>query len=109
MIRESLNPGSAHASMFVTPGKALAYQRRLASGDASLNTQVAGTAPRWVRLTREGQTVTASVSSDGSSWSDLGADSVNLSGDGWVGLAVSSHDSSSTAAATFDHVTIVGG
>jgi regulation of enolase protein 1 (concanavalin A-like superfamily) len=109
MIRESLNAAAAQASMFVTPGKGLAYQRRLTTGAASLNTQVTGAAPRWVRLTRAGQTITASVSTDGSSWSDVGTDTVSVSSDAWVGLAVASHDSSRTATATFDHVAIVGG
>src|SRR5262245_52777713 len=109
MIRQSTSSGSAHASMFVTPGKGLAYQRRLTTGAASLNTQIAGTAPRWMRVTRAGQTITASVSSDGSSWSAVGTDTVSLSGGVWVGLAVTSHDSSRAATATFDHVSIVGG
>ena len=46
MIRESLTPGSRHVSMFVSPGKGVAYQRRLTTGRTSLHTTAAmATAP----------------------------------------------------------------
>ena len=41
MIRESLTPGSRHVSMFVSPGKGVAYQRRLTTGGTSLHTTAA--------------------------------------------------------------------
>src|SRR5262245_8714686 len=68
MIRQSTSSSAAQASVFVTPGKGVAYQRRLANGNASLSTSAAGTAPKWVRVTRSGGTVIASMSSDGATW-----------------------------------------
>jgi phosphatidylserine/phosphatidylglycerophosphate/cardiolipin synthase-like enzyme/regulation of enolase protein 1 (concanavalin A-like superfamily) len=106
MIRQSLDASSAHAAMFVTPGKGLAFQRRPSFGASSVNTAIAGTAPEWVRLVRVGQTVTASVSGDGSSWTTVGRDTIALSGVVWVGLAVTSHDNTQLATAAFDHVVI---
>ena len=109
MIRQSVDANSAHASMFVTKGKGLAFQRRPATGAESLHTAgPTGTAPRWVRLTREGALVTASASSDGATWTVVGSDIIGLDGPVLIGLAVTSHTTSATANGTFDNVTLTG-
>ncbi len=106
MIRQSVDAKSVHASMFVTPGKGLSFQRRTAAGGLSTATTVAGTAPRWVRLTRAGQLFTASVSADGSAWTTVGQESIAMTGPVLAGLAVSSHVVSQTATAKMDHVAV---
>ena len=106
MIRESLDAGSPQASMFVTPGKGLAFQSRATSSGTSLNTAVAGAAPRWVRLVRTGQTVTASVSIDGSAWTVVGQQAIALTQTVFAGLAVSSHVAGQLATATFTSVAV---
>jgi hypothetical protein len=104
MIRQSLDAGSSQASMFVTPGKGLSFQRRPTAGGTSLSTTVAGAAPEWVKVSLSGQTVTASVSSDGASWTTIGQETIAFSGPIYVGLAVTSHDNTRAATATFDSV-----
>jgi hypothetical protein len=104
MIRQSLSADSAQASMFVSAGKGLAFQRRLSTGASSVNTGVAGTAPRWVKLTRAGTVVTAYASADGVTWTRIGQDTLSISGAVWAGIVVSSHDATTKATATFDHV-----
>ena len=37
MIRENLNPGARHASLFVTPGKGVAFQRRTVENSVSVS------------------------------------------------------------------------
>lgn len=106
MLRQTLDANSAHASMFVTPGKGLAFQRRPSTGATTLYTGILGAAPQWVRLVRAGQIVTASVSADGVSWTVVGQDTISFSGAVWVGLALTSHDTTQTATATFDNVSI---
>ena len=107
MIRESLEPGSAHGFMLVSVAKGLAFQRRTQAGGLSTNTSGgAGTAPAWVKLERRGQTVIASRSADGIAWSEVGQATVALAGSVYIGLAVSSHDTTRTATATFDKVTV---
>ncbi len=106
MIRQSLAAGSAHASMFVSPGKGVAFQRRLATAATSLSTGAAGAAPEWVKVSLSGQTVTASVSSDGSTWTTIGQETIAFSGPIFVGVAVTSHDATRTASATFDNVVV---
>ena len=104
MIRQSLSAGSSQASMFVTPGKGLAFQRRPTAGGTSLTTTVAGAAPEWVKISLSGNIVTASVSSDGSAWTTIGQETIAFSGPIYVGLAVTSHDNTRAAKATFDNV-----
>ena len=54
MLRASLDADSPHASLIVSPGKGIAFQRRLTTGGASVSTQgPLLTAPVWVRLTTQ--------------------------------------------------------
>ena len=110
MIRGTTSPESAQAFMLVSAGKGLAFQRRTVNGGTSVNTTgPSGTAPRWVKLTRSGSTVSAYASADGSTWSLVGQDTVSLPSTALVGLAVSSHTTSALATGTFDHVTVTAG
>jgi len=107
MMRESLAPGSRHAFMLVSPGKGLAFQRRVNTSDISTNT--AGpfaAAPYWVRLTRAGSTITASVSPDRVTWTTVGSDTFAMPATIYVGLAVSSHVAGTLATAAFASTSI---
>lgn len=107
MMRQTLDAGSAQAMMLVSTGKGLAFQRRTVTGGASVHTSGgAGTAPKWVKLARAGQVITASVSADGLAWTLVDQDTFSIVGPIQVGLAVSSHSVSSLATATFDNVAI---
>jgi phosphatidylserine/phosphatidylglycerophosphate/cardiolipin synthase-like enzyme/regulation of enolase protein 1 (concanavalin A-like superfamily) len=110
MIRASSASNAAHAFMLVSTGKGLAFQRRTSSGATSVHTSGgSGTAPRWVRLRRTGNAITASVSSDGASWTEVGSDTFTMPADVLVGLAVSSHSAGVLATGTFDHVAVDAG
>ena len=64
MIRESLDPGSPHAAVVVTPSNGVSFPYRSAAAGASLQTNSAGlTVPYWVRLTRTGNVFKAEYSS----------------------------------------------
>jgi len=106
MVRESLAASSRHASMFVTPAKGVAFQRRLQSGGISTSTRVAGTAPQWVKLTRRGATLIGYSSVDGITWTRVGSDTVPMASSVYVGLAVTSHTPGMLCRAAFDGVTI---
>ena len=108
MIRQALSAGSAHAAIYVSPSRGISFQRRPSSGALTVATTVTGAAPAYVKLARAGSVVTASTSNDGTTWKTVGQQTVSLSGAVWVGLAVSSHDATQKAAATFDHVTGTG-
>lgn len=109
MMRETLDPASSHAFMLVSPGKGLAFQRRVTDGGISTNTSgFAGTAPYWVKLTRSGTTITGSISADGASWTTVGSDTFSMPSTIYVGLAVSSHVYGTLATATFASTAISG-
>jgi phosphatidylserine/phosphatidylglycerophosphate/cardiolipin synthase-like enzyme/regulation of enolase protein 1 (concanavalin A-like superfamily) len=110
MIRESVSPGSRHALMLVSTARGLAFQRRVQTNGISTNTDGgAGTAPAWVRLVRTGNRIDAFRSSNGSSWTLVGTETISMSSTVLVGLALTSHDTSSLATAGFDNVLIASG
>jgi phosphatidylserine/phosphatidylglycerophosphate/cardiolipin synthase-like enzyme len=107
MIRASLTAGSAHAFMLASASKGMAFQRRGVSGGESQNT--AGTmsaAPRWVKLQRNGNMFSAYESANGVNWTLVGTDSIPMGSTVYVGLAVTSHNTSATATCTIDSVVI---
>jgi phosphatidylserine/phosphatidylglycerophosphate/cardiolipin synthase-like enzyme len=109
MMRSSLAPGATHASMFVTPGKGLAFQRRTASGGVSIHTSGgSGTAPIWVKLQRAGTRISAYTSTDGISWAVAGTDTIEVGATMYVGLALTSHHDGALASASFDNVSVSG-
>jgi len=108
MIRETLSAGSAQAFMLVSPSKGLAFQRRPVAGGSSVNTAGGtGTAPYYVRLVRSGSTISAYRSTNGSTWTLVGTQTIAMGANVFMGLGVSSHVTGTTATATFDHITVV--
>jgi len=107
MIREQLTADSPQAMMLVSPGKGLAFQRRITTAGLSTSTSGgSGTAPAWVKLERRATTITAYRSADGVAWTLVGSDMFTMGGTVYVGLAVSSHVTTSLATAVFDNVSI---
>jgi regulation of enolase protein 1 (concanavalin A-like superfamily) len=107
MIRETLDPGSTHAFMLVSASKGLAFQRRLATSGASVSTAGSlSTAPRWVKLTRSGNTFSAYESADGVNWTLVGTDTIVMASTVYVGLAVTSHNTAASATCGFDSVAV---
>ncbi len=114
MIRETLEAGSKHAFVAVTPEPAhgVSFQRRPTAGQASANTDVADVAiPRWVRLTRTGSTFTAQQSADGAAWTEIvvsPALEILMAGNVYIGLVVTSHDAAIVTAAEFSNLSTTG-
>ena len=105
MMRETLTAGSKHASMFVSSAKGLAFQRRAATGGTSTHTSGGtSTAPHWVRVTRRGNTFSAYVSSDGSTWTLVGSQATTMTSTIYVGLALTSHRDGALATASVTNV-----
>jgi len=98
MIRETLDPGSTHAFMCVTPSNGVSFQRRPVANVASDATDSGqGNAlktPHWVKLMRKGNAFTAQQSADGTTWVDVPASPavvITMAADVYIGLAVTSH------------------
>ncbi len=107
MLRDSLQPGSAHVMVVVSPSNGVAFQRRsiadavsetVATSDTSI------TAPQWVRLTRSGNTFTTEYSANGSSWTTLGSVDMPMLADVYAGLCLTSHNTAATCTAEFSNV-----
>jgi regulation of enolase protein 1 (concanavalin A-like superfamily) len=107
MMRDTLTAGSAHASMFESAAKGLAFQFRQTAGGSSSNIYgpLAG-APYWVKMVRLGTSFTSYVSTDGTAWTQVGTTTITMGPTINVGLAVTSHTNGTLAAATFDNVTV---
>ena len=117
MIKHGTASGSRYASIAVTPGGVL-FDADFSSGTRSTSE----TAPRWLRLTLDGTTVSGYESGDGVDWRLVGrADLIGAERGLQIGLFVSSppkltvHRSAegtsvgqqpTTGAATFDEVTV---
>ena len=108
MIRETLTAGSKHAAMFVTPGKGMKFLRRVSTGGATTTTPegagIPGIAPYWVRLVRVGNSFSAYISSNGSSWTLVGSGTISMGSTVHVGLALTSHSDGTVATGTFTNV-----
>ena len=111
MLRADTTAGAAYYALMLTPGNGLVVQYRNAAG-AVTNQPVllSGTAaPLYLSITRTGTTFSASTSSDGVTWTVVSGSSValsGLSGSLLAGMAVTSHDTSQLATATFSAVNI---
>jgi regulation of enolase protein 1 (concanavalin A-like superfamily) len=107
MIRENLNAGARHASLFATPGKGIAFQRRLVENGLSIDTPGPMlTAPVWLRLSRQGDVVAAYFRRSAADlWTKIGEETLTGLVDApLVGLAVTSHAAGTLATAAFNGV-----
>ena len=113
MIRESLDPGSIHATMVVTPAQGVSFQRRIIADATSTSANsVAGdeVAPYWIKIERDiAGNFTAYHSTNGSAWTMQGApENIQMGANVYIGLAVTSHDAAQTCQAVFTNVTTTG-
>lgn len=109
MIRNSLSSNAQHALTAITPSNGAAFQRRVSTGGSSTHTGTSGSAPYWVRIQRSGSSFTSYVSSNGTSWTQIGSETISMGSTVYVGLAVTSHNNSATSTATFANVSISSG
>ena len=113
MIRDTLDPDSAHAFACITPDNGVAAQGRPSTGGTSFNTNQSGiTAPYWVKLERSiSGNFTVYHSANGTSWQTVtGATPQNIpmSSNVYIGLALTSTNAALTCQAVFSNVTTTG-
>ncbi len=72
IIRAGTTPGSAYAAVLVTGDHGVRMQNNFIHDSAGLSGPVSASAPRWLRLTRTGSTVTGYDSLDGTRWTRIG-------------------------------------
>lgn len=109
MIRQGLTAGAAHVILDATPSAWTEFMTRaMAGGQTSYLTGASGGAPEWLRLTRTGTTITSAVSSNGTTWVNVGS-ATFPTGAVSIGLIVSSLNTARLNTSTFDNVTVTGG
>lgn len=92
MVRQNLSPTSKHALMAVTPAGRAGLTWRADHGNYTASEILDGYgAPTWLKLVRQGQTVTGYVSADGETWLKVEEISLSLPDTAFVGLALTSH------------------
>ena len=107
MIRNSLAANAANGYALVSAGRGVAFQRRRSDGGQSMTTTGPSvTAPYWVRLVRQGSTVTAYSSANGNTWSMLTSRTVTLGSTVYAGIATSSHNASAITSAVVSQVSV---
>lgn len=109
MIREDRTAGAPNAFAYVSPGAGMIASQRTALGGATTSTSatpVAGAAPYWVRLVRNGTTFTTYTSATGTGWVQMGTTTVPMATNALVGLAVTSLVPTVATAGVFSNVTV---
>jgi ABC-type transport system involved in multi-copper enzyme maturation permease subunit len=124
IIKQSTKPGSAYAAMMVTGRHGVRMQYDYTQDIAGMPGRVSAADPRWLRLTRSGDTITGYDSADGTHWTRVGsADLAGLPSTVQVGMFATSPGQVSTstsfgsgsatgqptlATGVFDHVGVSG-
>ena len=72
IIKENTSQGSAYAAMLVTGSNGVRMQWDYVNDTPGLAGSVSASAPRWLRLVRDGGTITGYDSADGTHWTLVG-------------------------------------
>ena len=109
IIKENTSQGSAYAAMMVTGSRGVRMQWDYVNDTPGRAGSVSAAAPRWLRLVRDGGTITGYDSADGTHWTLVGTATLpGLTSTVQAGLfaAGSSYDSNfgSRAAGVFRHI-----
>ena len=109
MFRSGTGADAAFAGVFVTPSAGLMLITRSADGGgASQSTLFGFPPPRFLRLARAGNQITAFHSANGLAWTQVGSpQTVALGPSPLVGLAVTSRSAGATTTATFTNVSLL--
>ena len=111
MIRSSLSNTGSYAYLYVTPSSFVggAFQYRLSQGaEVSRNVKSGVTPPQYLRIVKDGNVFTAYVSSNGSTWVQIGTpQTIPMQGTIYAGIAVDSLDPNELCTATFEDVNIM--
>lgn len=98
MARQSLDPGSMHVYICVTPQNGVKLQHRDqadSSEQGNDNVSTSETVPIWLRLDKQGDNWSAATSTDGKTWGHQTAASTNpiaLGPKYLIGIATTAHD-----------------
>jgi ABC-type transport system involved in multi-copper enzyme maturation permease subunit len=107
IIKQNTAQGSAYAAMMVTGSHGVRMQWDYVNDTPGLAGSVSAASPRWLRLVRDGATVTGYDSADGTHWTLVGTAALpGLTSTVQAGLFVAAPGDGNSAAATgvFDRI-----
>ena len=109
MVREQLTANSRHAFSLISANVGLAFQRRKEPGGITENNAGSQIAPpSWVKLVRAGSVFSAYMSTNGTTWTLLGSDTIAMNATVYVGLAVTAHTNVASTTASITNVSVSG-
>ena len=108
MIRETLAANSTYIFMGMSGSNAFRMANRITTGGTAMSlSSGSGTVPNtWVKLVRLGNTITASKSSDGATWTLVGNTTVTMAANCYIGLAVSSGSDTTLNSSQFSNLSV---
>jgi uncharacterized delta-60 repeat protein len=104
MIREDLTASSSFVAAAVNPSNTN-FMYRQGAGTPGYKS-VPGTAPRWLKLSRSGNSFTSFYSADGVTWTQIGTSMITMGSNVYVGMALTSQNNYALNTATFSNVSV---
>ena len=104
MVRDSLDPGSTDTTLDTSTLGAGTFSLRATANTPSRPVQLSIAPPVWLRLTRFGLNVYATVSTDGQQWDLVGQADFKSLENPWVGLFAHTRREKEPGNATFDQI-----
>ena len=107
IIKQNTSQGSAYAAMMVTGSHGVRMQWDYVNDTPGLTGSVSEASPRWLRLVRDGDTITGYDSADGTHWTLVGTAALpGLTSTVQAGLFAAAPSNGNTATATgiFRHI-----
>lgn len=110
MFRSSTAPNAAYAYLAVTPGTGVKFEYRATDGaSAASQGGTSGAAPRWLRLERSGGILRAFTGTNGTTWTQIGADlAMDFNGDFLAGIAVTSNNTTLRTTSELSQLSVTG-
>ena len=107
MIRETLAANAREAGVWITPTSGAQFTRRTSAGGTTAVTSSTGkVAPYWVRLTRSGNTFKAFMSTNGSTWVQIGKNTnISMASSTYIGIAATSGSTATLCTGVMTNVT----
>jgi hypothetical protein len=102
MIRENLNANAKNMLVAITPSNGVTSQYRSTTGGST--SWVGGngeSVPYYLKIVRNGSTITTYKSSNGSTWTQIQSVSISMTTNVFIGMAVCSHASGTLCTSNF--------
>jgi hypothetical protein len=111
MIREKLNQSSKNIFLSLTSTNGVLFAGRYTTGDTTrlIAQNSTNILPCWLRLSRSGDMFTAYISADKTYWVEVGAKTIKMTPDVYIGMALSSNNKDTICSSLFENVEILRG